>query len=68
MEESFLFLFLSYALTPTLSQRERALPKNSWHPAHEPLLARAPSGKYNVAIWRKCLEREKPRRLKRPDD
>jgi hypothetical protein len=24
MEESFLFLLLSYALTPTLSQRERA--------------------------------------------
>ena len=25
MEESFLFLLLSYALTPTLSQRERAI-------------------------------------------
>src|SRR5437588_12903946 len=31
MEESFLFLLLSYALTPALSQRERELPTNSWH-------------------------------------
>ena len=29
MEESFLFLLLSYALTPALSQRERELPTNS---------------------------------------
>src|SRR5437660_11503009 len=29
--EIFLFLLLSYTLTPTLSQRERALPTKSWH-------------------------------------